>query len=126
MNEQTVYPRHELLEVDEDLQIDLCYPEVWIRGRRVDLTKKEWELLCYMAQHRGQVLTFEELRDNVWAKGSGDPPGLSSVKQYVMFLRRKLGDDPFSPKYILSKRGFGYRFMEPENPSDLVANAPAG
>jgi DNA-binding response OmpR family regulator len=118
MSEQTGYPRRTIMVVDEDLQIDLRCPEVWLRGKRVDLTRKEWELLCYMAQRRGQAITFEELRDNVWADRSqeGDPPSLSTIKQYVMFLRRKLGDDPLSPKYILSKWGFGYRFMEPTSP----------
>jgi DNA-binding response OmpR family regulator len=123
---ETTYPRHEILEIDENLQIDLSCPEIWLRGKRVDLTKKTWELLCYMAQRRGQVITLEELRDNVWSGKSQNPPSLNSIKQYVMNLRRKLKDDPGRPKYVLSKRGFGYRFMEPTSPyelSDSVSNS---
>jgi DNA-binding response OmpR family regulator len=122
MGSSTAYPRHKILEVDEDLQIDLGCPEVWLRGKRVDLTRKEWELLCYMAQRRGQAITLEELRDNAWTDISQNPPSLNSVKQYVMFLRRKLEDNPLCPRYILNKRGFGYRFMEPASPHELAAS----
>jgi DNA-binding response OmpR family regulator len=125
MNEQTGYPRHTILVVDEDLQIDLGCPEMWVRGKRVDLTRTEWELLCYMARRRGQAITFEELRDKAWADKSEGPPTLGVVKQYIARLRHKLEEDAQSPKYILSKWGFGYRFMEPESPS-VLADKVAG
>jgi two-component system KDP operon response regulator KdpE len=120
MNNWTNYPRHKITEVDGDLQIDLACPEIWLRGKRIDLTRKEWNLLCYMAKRRGQVITFEELRDNVWAERSQNPPRLAIIRQYVMSLRRKLEDDPSSPKYILSKWGVGYRLTEPAGPSDIM------
>jgi DNA-binding response OmpR family regulator len=115
-----------LLEVDEHLVIDLACPEMWLRGKRVDLTRKEWELLCYLARNRGRAITFAELRERAWSDNSHRRMARSSIKQYVRRLRRKLGDDPHSPRYILTKWGFGYRFTEPAGPGELGMAQGAG
>jgi two-component system KDP operon response regulator KdpE len=110
---------HDLLKVDGDLCIDLCCAEVWLRGRRVDLTPTEWRLLCYLAERRGRVVSREELRQNVW---NGSPPRgwKNLIKYYIRRLRRKIEDDPRTPRYILTRWGFGYRFMEPRSPAEVA------
>jgi DNA-binding response OmpR family regulator len=111
---------HNLLKIDEFLQVDLGCPEVWLRGERVDLTPLEWRLLCHMARRRGRVVTREELRKAAW---DGSPPRgwKNLLKGYIRRLRHKIEDDPGSPRYILTRWGIGYRFMEPRSPDEVMA-----
>ena len=77
-------------------------------GRPVNLASKELELLRYLIDHRGQVVSREELLEGVWAY----QPGVSSrtIDVHVAWLRQKLEDNPASPSYIHTVRGVGYRF----------------
>jgi two-component system response regulator RegX3 len=78
------------------------------RGERVELTRKEFELLRLLMRNAGTVLTREQLIDEVW-----DPNWYGSTKTldvHVGQLRRKLGDDPADPRYVRTVRGVGFRF----------------
>ena len=57
--------------------------------------------------------TFEALQRRVWGPGKGDP---QAVRSAVTKLRRKLGEDARNPRYILAKRGLGYRTPGPDDP----------
>jgi two-component system copper resistance phosphate regulon response regulator CusR len=87
------------------LQIDSRRREVRSGGEIVELTAKEYSLLEYLAQRRGDLVTREEILDHVWT-GHAEPES-NVVEVYVSRLRRKLGDDGRGP-LIRSRRGLGY------------------
>jgi len=90
-----------------DLEVDLGRRQVTAAGRRVSLTPTEYEVLRYLALHAGKPVTHTALLREVW----GDyAVGDSYNTRYVVAqLRRKLGDDPARPRYIVSEPGVGYR-----------------
>lgn len=89
----------------EDLLIDYSARTVTIKGERVQLSPKEYELLTYLAKNQGIALTREQLLSNVWGYDFfGDDRTLDT---HIKLLRRNLGD---YAKYIVTLRGVGYRF----------------
>ncbi|MBE3597076.1 MAG: response regulator transcription factor [Hydrogenibacillus sp.] len=88
------------------LTIDLSLLEVYKRGRPVPLTQREYDVLLMLIQHRGQVVTREQLLNRVWGYAFlGD---VRTVDVTVRRLREKIEDDPSAPKIILTRRGAGY------------------
>ncbi|MEA2197849.1 MAG: two-component system, OmpR family, response regulator [Solirubrobacteraceae bacterium] len=89
-----------------DLEVDLLTREVRRGGERVRLSSTEFELLVYMVNNRGRVLTREQILRAVW--GYEHDPGTNVVDVYVGYLRRKLGQgDRRTP--IATVRSVGYR-----------------
>jgi two-component system response regulator VicR len=89
-----------------DLVIDTATYEVRKHDRNLDLTHREFELLCYLIKHRGTVLTREQLLQEVWGYDYfGD---VRTVDVTIRRLREKIEDDPSNPEYILTRRGVGY------------------
>jgi two-component system KDP operon response regulator KdpE len=91
---------------DGRLVIDPASQRVTVRGRVADLAPTEYKLLLFLAYNAGQVLTHQQILDNVWGLGYED--SLPSVKVYIQRLRRKIEVDPRQPAYIKTKRGTGY------------------
>ena len=90
------------------LSIDSTRREVYIDDRLIPLKPKEYELLLYMAKHRGQVLSRGMVLERVWG---WDYIGDSrTVDVHVRWLRKKIEADPAQPAYIITIRGAGYRF----------------
>jgi len=89
-----------------DLLIDLANYSVRLRGETLDLTLKEYELLCYLASHPGQVFTRAALLNSVW--GYEYFGGTRTVDVHIRRLRAKLGD--WGEQMIQTVRGVGYRF----------------
>jgi two-component system, OmpR family, alkaline phosphatase synthesis response regulator PhoP len=91
-----------------DVDVDFEKAEVLRDGTHVPLTGKELELLRYLVDHRGNVVSREELLESVWQY----QPGVSSrtIDVHVAWLRQKLEANPAMPKYIHTVRGVGYRF----------------
>jgi two-component system KDP operon response regulator KdpE len=79
-------------------------------GRDVRLTPKEFELLSYMAQHPGRVLTHRTILKAIWGPHATDQP--EHLRVLVGSLRKKIEPDPSSPKYILTEPWVGYRFAD--------------
>jgi two-component system KDP operon response regulator KdpE len=100
----------DLIEVDERLTIDFSRREVWVDGEKVDLRPTEYRLLYHLVQNAGWVNTHEQLLSKVWGFEYQDEPHY--VRLYVNYLRKKLEEDPANPKYILTERGVGYRFVD--------------
>ena len=95
----------------EDLTINLTRREVRMKESVLALKPKEYELLVFLANHRGQVLTREFILDKVWG---WDFVGDSrTVDVHIRWLREKLEDNPSRPQYIVTVRGIGYRFHNP-------------
>jgi two-component system KDP operon response regulator KdpE len=90
-----------------DLEIDLARRAVTVGGRAVRLTPTEYEVLRYLALHAGKPVTHTTLLRQVWGEYAvGDK---YNTRYVVAQLRKKLGDDPANPRYIVSEPGVGYR-----------------
>ena len=96
----------------DDLAVHYEERRVTMGGSPVRLTATEFKLLHMLTEHAGRVLTYEALIHRLWnGTDSGDP---DRVRTFIKQLRRKLGDDPAHPRYILNERGIGYRIPKPE------------
>jgi two-component system alkaline phosphatase synthesis response regulator PhoP len=82
--------------------------QAFVGGREVMLTRKEFQLLVYLLEHRGEVVTRERLLDEVW--GYERFPTTRTVDTHILRLRRKFEADPDRPVFILTVHGQGYRF----------------
>lgn len=91
------------------LVLDLDRLEVQLEGRPIPVTRKEFELLAFLARRPGRVYTREELLEAVWGEYLGTP---RTVDQHILQLREKLGEDPKAPRFLETVRGVGYRFRE--------------
>jgi len=91
-----------------DLVIDMTRREVKLGETVLPLKPKEYELLVYMGQHKGQLLTRENILERVWG---WDFVGDSrTVDVHIRWLREKIEPNPESPQRIITVRGAGYRF----------------
>jgi len=77
-------------------------------GKPIPISAREFRLLRYFTEHRGEALTREELLQAVW--GYDSAPTTRTVDVHVAWLRQKLEDDSKKPKWILTVHGIGYRF----------------
>ena len=91
-----------------DIQIDLDHRRVTRRGEEVRLTPKEFEMLLYLAQHPGRVLTHRTLLRAIWGPNAVDQP--EHLRVLVAALRKKIEVDPSHPRYIQTEPWVGYRF----------------
>ncbi len=102
-----------LVKVDDRLQIDFARREVLVAGERVNLRPTEYRLLYHLVQNAGYVQTHEMLLTKVWGPEYRDESHY--LRLYITYLRQKIEQDPAHPKYILTERGVGYRFIDFEN-----------
>ncbi|WP_291430754.1 response regulator transcription factor [Deinococcus sp.] len=89
------------------LTVDLGAAEARVSGGRLNLTRREFDLLAFLTQHVGRVYSRTELLDRVW--GADFLGGERTVDQHVTQLRAHLGDDPSRPGFLETVRGKGYR-----------------
>jgi two-component system alkaline phosphatase synthesis response regulator PhoP len=104
--------RHSRLDTENiikvnDLRLDLNSYEVSVKGKRIYLTYKEYELLKFLVLNRGRVFTREVLLDRVW--GYDNYAGTRTVDIHIQRLRTKLGEK--SHTYIQTVRNVGYSFI---------------
>ena len=93
-----------------DLTFDMGMYEVRRRGELLDLTKREFELLRFLATQSNLVFSRESLLEKVWGyEYYGD---VRTVDVTIRRLRSKVEDNPESPRYVVTKRGVGYYFAE--------------
>jgi DNA-binding response OmpR family regulator len=108
--ENTGISSQDVIDVDERLRIDLGRREVWVDKAIVKLRPTEYRLLYHLLQNAGWVLTYDQILSRVWGYEYRDEPHY--VRLYINYLRQKLEVDPANPKYILTERGIGYRFID--------------
>jgi len=92
-----------------DVVIDTRKAEVRRAGQVVDLSAREFLLLKYFVEHRGETLSREQLLNEVW--GYHAMPSTRTVDVHVAWLRQKIEPNPRHPQYILTLHGLGYRFQ---------------
>jgi DNA-binding response OmpR family regulator len=99
--------KHETLKFD-NLTINLTRREVILDGEAIQLKPKEYELLLFFAEHKGQMLSREFVLERVWGWDFiGDS---RTVDVHIRWLRQKIEKDPSNPVRIVTVRGGGYRF----------------
>ncbi|MGQ9502606.1 MAG: response regulator [Anaerolineae bacterium] len=100
-------PPNQMLVFD-DLVIDLSRREVLRSQQSLRLKPKEFDLLVFLARHRGIVLSRDLILERVW--GWDYAGGTRTVDVHVRWLREKIEPDPARPERIVTVRGIGYRF----------------
>lgn len=98
------------LAFGSSLVISPRYRQALIEGKQINLTRKEFDLLLYLAQHRHQVFSTKQLYEQVW-NDLFDLGGENTVTVHINTLRKKMG--ALGSKVIQTVRGFGYQFIPP-------------
>jgi two-component system KDP operon response regulator KdpE len=89
----------------------------------VRLTPKEFELLTYLAQHPGRVLTHRAILKAIWGPHAVDQP--EHLRVLVGSLRKKIEPNPAAPQYILTEPWVGYRFTDAEGSDEAKTPLPS-
>jgi two-component system alkaline phosphatase synthesis response regulator PhoP len=95
-----------------DLVIDRDTRSVTKAETVVPMTRKEFDLLAFLAASPGRVFSRQDLLERVWAS-TDEWQGCSTVTEHVRRIRLKIEDDPNTPRWIATARGIGYRFCAP-------------
>lgn len=103
-----VAPAQTIQLEDGALVVDLAAHEVFVHGKPVPLTPREFQLFAVLIANLNKVITTSDLAQAAW--GMGDEDGIGNVKPYIHYLRKKIETDPASPRWIQTVRGVGYRF----------------
>src|ERR1700704_6360866 len=100
---------------------------LWRDGNRVALAPKAFDVLAYLVEHAGQLVTQDEILEALWSETYVNPEVL---RKYILEIRRTLGDRPDNPEFVETVPKRGYRFVAPvleestlEQP--VVAASPA-
>ncbi|MGB9594027.1 MAG: response regulator transcription factor [Anaerolineae bacterium] len=102
--------RSEPIIVDDRLQIDFAQREVIVEGKRIKLRPTEMRLLYHLVENAGWIVPNEVLLQKVWGPEYVDDVQLLRI--YIAYLRQKIEKDTSNPQYILTERGYGYRFVK--------------
>ena len=94
-----------------DVRLDVASAAVTKDGREVFLSALEYRLLLYFLQHKGKLVTRENLRDAIW-DSAGEYVSDNALNVYVKRLREKVETDPAEPELIVTVRGLGYKVGE--------------
>ena len=101
----------EILQIGA-IKADLDNYEVTVNDQKIFLTPKEFELLVYFMKRKDRVIDRDTLLDRIW---NFDFAGQSRIVDvHISHLREKIEVDPKKPRYLLTVRGFGYKFQEPK------------
>ena len=92
-----------------DTEIDFAQFKVKKKNKVLALTSLEVDILKYLTEHRGEVVTRDVLLDKIW--GYEKFPTTRTIDNHILKLRKKIEEDPNHPQHILSVYGGGYRFI---------------
>lgn len=93
-----------------DIHLDFKKYEATKGGEPLELSAREFQILKYFWQHRGEVVLREDLLQEIWGYTPENMPSTRTIDNHIVNLRKKLEDDQTNPKIILSIRGAGYKF----------------
>ena len=94
-----------------ELMIDPEGCQVLKGGAPIELTAREFEILCHLAENKGRVISRDRLYETIWGEDSLGCDNTMMV--HIRHLREKIEDDPASPKYIITMKGLGYKLVNP-------------
>ena len=106
----TAHPAGDVLRIG-DLALDLPRMNMTVRGKPVDLTATEFQLLRTLASHPGRIFTRTQLLDAI--RGEAGEPFDRAIDAHIKTIRRKVEPDPRHPRYVLTVYGVGYKCAEP-------------
>ena len=89
--------------------MDFRKMEVSRKGKAIELSAREFQLLRFFIEHRGTALSRETILNHVW--GYDSMPTTRTIDTHVTWLRQKFEENPKFPKYVLTIYGFGYKFV---------------
>jgi len=92
----------------DGVRIDFAHSQIERDGLKLDLSDRETRLLSYLIEHRGEIVTREQLLRDVWEYPA--PLHTRTVDVHIAWLRQKLERDPKNPRFIVTVHGQGYRF----------------
>jgi len=92
-----------------DVRIDYRSAEVFRGTEAIDLSAREYQLLRYLIEHRGEIISRDQLLNEVW--GYNAMPSTRTVDVHVAWLRQKIEPNPRHPQFLLTVHGLGYRFV---------------
>jgi two-component system alkaline phosphatase synthesis response regulator PhoP len=92
-----------------DVRIDFRSAEVFRGAEAIDLSAREYQLLRYLIEHRGEIISRDQLLNEVW--GYNAMPSTRTVDVHVAWLRQKIEPNPRHPQFLLTVHGLGYRFV---------------
>ena len=95
----------------EDMVIDYDRRQVSVDGRSVHLTQTEFNILSFLSQRVGKVMTYSTIIRSVW--GAMDDGSIKKLQVNMANIRKKLGCQPGENKYIINELGVGYRMLDP-------------
>lgn len=99
-----------IASAEQGLQISKENGMVYKNGSALELSVREFDILCFLSAAPGKVFSREDLMEKVWGyEYYGD---LRAVDVAIRRLREKIEDEPASPKYVMTKRGMGYYYTE--------------
>jgi two-component system KDP operon response regulator KdpE len=99
-----------VLEIDDYLSIDFNRGEVIVEGERIKLRPTEFRLLRHLVENAGWTVPHSTLLSKVWGYEYKDE--ISYLRLYINYLRKKIEPDLSNPRYIITERGMGYRFID--------------
>ena len=102
--------RERKIKVDDWLTIDFSASEVIVNGKHIKLRPTEKKLLMVLVENAGWVMPQESLLVKVWGPEYREEKNL--IRLYITYLRKKIEPDPSHPRYILTERGVGYKFVK--------------
>lgn len=108
-SEITANTENEQFEIN-NLIIDTNRRRVWCNNEEIRLTPNEYKVIVLLSQNHGKVLTHRYITENIWGSTGNDET--QSLRVCMGNLRRKLGEDPAQPKYIITEIGVGYRLLD--------------
>lgn len=111
LDRQVMQPQVHALTLRQ-LSLDLSARRVFMGEQELQLSTREFDLLAILMKNAGRAMSRDALIDQVWGEDwTGDA---RTLDVHVRWLRLKIEEDPASPQYIQTVRGFGYRFAGPE------------
>lgn len=93
-----------------DIHLDFKKYEATKAGVPIEMSAREFQILKYFWQHRGEVVLREDILQEIWGYTPDNMPTTRTIDNHIVNLRKKLEDDQTNPKIIVSIRGAGYKF----------------
>jgi len=93
-----------------DIKIDFKKQEAYKNNKQIKMSSKEFEILQYLIQHEGEVVSRSSLLDDIW--GYDVFPTTRTVDNYILNIRKKIEDDPSSPIHLITVHTSGYKFIK--------------
>jgi DNA-binding response OmpR family regulator len=96
-----------------DVELDFEVYRAKKGGQPLELSPREFELLRYLIERKGETVSRDKLLEDVW--GYESYPSTRTVDTHIAKLRAKIGDSGTDPRYVLTMHGFGYKFVDPDS-----------